>query len=199
VNEVLRTIAPIERFCTLSVDGIPRFPVGPGIEFARKRSTDHRANDGIAIERDGAIRCDEFAVPQNGDSIGDCERLLDGVRNEHDGDARLLQALNQREEVALLLWSQSCRRFVEYDQPRFLQDGPSDLDHLLLSSAKIGDHRHRVDVEVERLQELLRRYVESPQSVEKTLMAEIQVLRNGHGGHEAGFLEHHRDADVQRL
>ena len=63
----------------------------------------------------------------------------------------------------------------------------------------VRDRRRRVDREVQRLQELLGRDVDAAQPVEEVLAAEIEVLRHRHGGHQAGLLEHHGDAGVQRL
>ena len=70
---------------------------------------------------------------------------------------------------------------------------------LLLGGAERHHAGHRVDVEVQRLQELLGRDVEAAQPVEGLLLAEIEVLRHRHRRHEAGLLEHHGDAVAQGL
>ena len=68
-----------------------------------------------------------------------------------------------------------------------------------LRRAEQAHHRGRVDVELQRLQELLRRDVDAAQAVEEALLAEEEVLRHRHRRHQAGLLEHHRDAELARL
>ena len=74
-----------------------------------------------------------------------------------------------------------------------------DLHHLPLGGAECRDRRLRIDGEVQRLQELLGGDVDAAQPVEEALAAEIEVLRHRHRGHQAGLLEHHGDAGLQRL
>ena len=59
--------------------------------------------------------------------------------------------------------------------------------------------RRRIDREIQRLQELLCRDVDAAQPVEELLVAEIEVLGDGQRRHEAGLLEHHGDAGLDRL
>ena len=61
------------------------------------------------------------------------------------------------------------------------------------------DRRRRVDVEVERLQELLRLDVERAEAGEQLFVAELDVLRRRHGRHQAGFLVDHADAGGERV
>ncbi len=80
-----------------------------------------------------------------------------------------------------------------------VQDRARDLDHLLLGGAEPADGRGRRDVEIERLQELLRGDVDAAQPVVELLLPEKQVLRDRHGRHQAVLLEHHGDAEIARL
>ena len=76
-------------------------------------------------------------------------------------------------------------------------NGPGDLHHLAPGGAKRGYNRRRINREVEGLQELLGRDINTPQPVEELLLAKIDVLRHRHRGHQAGLLEHHGDAVAQ--
>ena len=116
-----------------------------------------------------------------------------------DRDAARLEVVDEVEEVLLLLGRQARRRLVEDDDLGVVQHRAGDLDHLLLGRAEQAHHRRRVDVELQRLQELLRRDVDAAQAVEELLLAEKEVLRHRHRRHQAGFLEDHRHAEVQRL
>ena len=61
------------------------------------------------------------------------------------------------------------------------------------------DRRRRVDLEIERLQQLLRLDVEGAEAREQLLVAELDVLRRRHGRHQAGFLVDHADAGGERV
>ena len=112
---------------------------------------------------------------------------------------RCFQVEDQIEEVLLLLGRQARGRLVEDDDLGVVQHRARDLHHLLLGGAEQADGRGRVDVELQRLQELLRGDVDAAQAVEEALLPEEQVLRHRHGRHQAGLLEHHRDAELARL
>ena len=112
---------------------------------------------------------------------------------------RALQPLDQREELLLLLGRQGRGRLVEDDDLGVVLHRPRDLDHLLLAGAEPGDERRRIDVEIERLQELLAGDVDAAQPVEELLVGQEDVLRHRHRRHQAGFLEHHVDAAPQRF
>ena len=121
------------------------------------------------------------------------------MRHEDDRYAALAQALHQREEVVLLLRREARGGLVEDHDPRAEVHGARDLHHLLLGRTERGHQHGRVDVEVQALEELLRRDVDAAQTVEGLLASEVQVLRDGERRDQAGFLEHHRDAALQRI
>ena len=200
-KEVLRTTLLIEMSCTDStfLPGLrslvsSRSPV----ELARQRATDHGGDDLVAVEGGGLAGDDKLAVAQDGDAVGDQQRLLQRVADEDDRDAARLQPPDQREEVPLLLRRQRRRRLVEDDDLGVVVNGAGDLDHLPLGRAQRRDHGGRVDRKVQRLQELLRRDVGAAQPVEEAFGAEIEVLRHRHRRHQAGLLEHHGDAGFER-
>ena len=140
-----------------------------------------------------------LAVAHHRDAVGDQQRLLQRVADEDDRDAALLQPLDEREELVLLLGRQRRRRLVEDDHLRIVVHRARDLDHLLLAGAEARDHRGRIDVEVQRLQELLAGDVDAAQPVEALLVGQVDVLRDGQRRHQAGLLVDHRDAALQRL
>jgi hypothetical protein len=57
----------------------------------------------------------------------------------------------------------------------------------------------RIHVEVEGLQQLLRLNVERAEASQQLLVAELDVLRRGHGRHQAGLLIDHADAGGERV
>ncbi len=59
--------------------------------------------------------------------------------------------------------------------------------------------RGRIDVEVQRLQELLAGDVDAAQPVEALVVGQIDVLRDGERGHQARLLVDHRDAALRAL
>ena len=169
------------------------------IELAGQRAADHGAHDLLAVERRRGVGHDMLAVAHDGDAVGDGERLLQRMADEDDRDAALLQPLDEREELVLLLRRQRRRRLVEDDHLGVVMHRPRDLHHLLLAGAEAGHHRGRVDVEVERLEELLARDIDAAQPVEALLVGQVDVLRDRERRHEAGLLIDHRDAALERF
>ncbi len=103
------------------------------------------------------------------------------------------------EEVDDLLRRQTRGRLVENDDARLVVDGARDLDHLLLGGAEQTDRRRRIDMEVERLQQLLGLDVEGAEARQQFLIAELDVLRRGHGRNQARLLIDHADAGAERV
>ena len=139
------------------------------------------------------------SVPENGDPIGDFERLLQRVADEDDRNLFLAQTIDQREEIVLLLRSQSGGRLVEYDDLRLETNRSRDLDHLPLGGAERLDDRRRIDGKIQRLKQLLRLDIRSPQAIEKLLVAQIEILRDGQRGDEARLLIDHGDPMPPRV
>ena len=112
---------------------------------------------------------------------------------------RALQPLDQREEMMLLLGRQRRGRLVEDDDLGIVVHGPGDLDHLLLPGSESGDESRRVDMEVQRLQELLAGDVDAAKPVEAPGVGQIDVLGDRQRRDQARLLIDHRDAAPQRL
>ncbi len=101
--------------------------------------------------------------------------------------------------MPLLLRRQGRGRLIENDDLRLVLDGARDLHHLALGGAERRDDGGGIDGEVQRLQELLGGDIDAAQAVQELLVAQIEILRHRHGRDQAGFLEHHGDAGLQRL
>jgi hypothetical protein len=89
------------------------------VELVRQAAADHRPDDAVAVEVRGVVGDDMLAVAQDGDAVGELQRLLQRMRDEDDRDAACLQAADQGEEVVLLLRRQRGGRLVEDDDPAF--------------------------------------------------------------------------------
>ena len=61
-------------------------------------------------------------------------------------------------------------RLVEDDDLGIVVHGAGDLDHLPLGGAERADRCRRIDREIQRLQELLRRDIDAAQPVERLLV-----------------------------
>ena len=114
-------------------------------------------DDLVAVEARRVAAGHQLAVAQDGDAVGDAQRLLQRMADEDDRHAARLEPPHQGEEMALLLGRQRRRRLVEDDDLGIVVDGAGDLDHLPLGGAERGDRCRRIDGEIQRLQELLRR------------------------------------------
>ncbi len=60
------------------------------------------------------------------------------------------------------------------------QDRSRDLDHLLLRGPQLACDLYRINIEVQRLQELLGGDIDAAQPVENLFSAEEQILGDGH-------------------
>ena len=141
----------------------------------------------------------QLAVAQHRDAVGNLQAFLERVRDVDDGDAAGAQVADQVEEVDDLFRRQARRRLVEDNDTGVVVDCAGDLDHLPLGGAEQPDRRRRIDVEVQRLQQLLRLDVQLLEAGDELLVAEFDVLRRGHGRHQAGLLIDHADAGSERI
>ena len=179
--------------------GGPHRRLAHAVERIGEIASDHRLDDARAVEFRRVVGDDLLPVAQNGDAVGQQQRLLERVRDEHDRDAAPLEVAHEIEEVLLLFRRQRRRRLVEDDHLGLVEHGARDFDHLLLGRAERADGRGRGDVEIQRLQELLRGDVDAAQSIVKALLAEEEVLRHRHRRHETVLLKHHGDAEMTRF
>jgi hypothetical protein len=155
------------------------------------------ADDRFTVEFGRSRRDHMRAIAQNGDAVGDRQRLFQCMADEDDGDAAFTQALDEAEEVMLLFRRECRRRFIKDDDAGTELQRTRDLHHLFLAGAERGDVFLRIDREVERVEQLLGSDVEAAQTVEEALVAQEDVLRHRHRRDERGFLVDHGDAGMQ--
>ena len=122
----------------------------------RDVAADHGAHQLLARHLRGSGGDHQLAVAQHGDAVGDLQRFLKRVGDIDDGDAAGAQVAHQIEEMDDFLGRQTGGRLVENDDAGIVVDSAGDLDHLPLGGAEHADRRRRIDMEIERLQELLR-------------------------------------------
>ena len=189
------------RFCTDST----RLPGGRTVRLAlaverlRQVAPDHRLHDAGAVEVGLVVGHDMLAVAQDRDAVGEEQRFLQRVRDEDDRDAARLRSRTRSKKyffssgVSVAVGSSKMMTLASCSTARAIST------ICFLAAPSRLDDRRRVDVEIERLQELLGGDVDAAQPVEELLLAEKQVLRHRHGRHQAVLLEHHRDAEMPRL
>ena len=110
-----------------------------------------------------------------------------------------LEAAHEAEEVLFLRRGQCRGRLVKDDETNVVEYGSGDFNHLPLCGAEIGDDRRGIDVKVERPERGLSVLVERLEAVERLLLPEHDVLRDGHGRDQTGFLVDHDDSVRERV
>ncbi len=139
----------------------------------------------------------EFA--QYGDPVGDSQRLFQRVRDIDDRNSLRSQRVDQQKQMLRLFRGQARGGLVEHDDLGLVVDGPSDLHHLTLGRAERRHHVARLDMEIHRLQQLLRADVDGAKPGEELFSAELNVLRHRHRRHQAVFLVDHGDTARERV
>ena len=145
----------------------------------------------------------ELAAAEHTDPVGDLEHLVQLVADEDHGHAFADERAEDLEELSRLLRRQHGRRLVEDQDVRSAIERLEDLDPLLLADADVLDTRLRVDREAETVRQflhaLLRRAVVEEDRVRRRLVAEDDVLGDGHHRDEHEVLVHHADAVGDRV
>jgi hypothetical protein len=113
------------------------------------------------------------------------------VRDEDGGHAFLLEILEDGEEVVAVVLVERGGRLVEDEELHVAREGLGDLDQLLLADAELlhpGGGIHVESHALEHLGRLLDALVELDETVLRDLVAELDVLEDGHVGHEGELL-----------
>ena len=84
---------------------------------------------------------DVGAVAQHRDAIAKPLDLVEVVRDVEDGQALGAQPRDGREQEFRLPPDERCRRLVEDEQRRPVEQRPGDLHHLLLGRGQVADQR----------------------------------------------------------
>jgi len=147
---------------------------------------------------------DDLAPSENSDPIGYVEDLTQLVGDEDDPLARLLQPVDDLEELFHLLRGEYGRGLVEDDDLGVTEQNLDDLDPLLDADWKVLDDGLRIDEEpvfAGDLLDLLARlfHVDRAHRLLRRLHAEHHVLRDGEHRHQHEVLVDHPDACVDRV
>ncbi|EFG64279.1 tat (twin-arginine translocation) pathway signal sequence [Streptomyces sp. SPB074] len=93
-------------------------------------------------------RGDPAGVAQDGDGLAHLVHLLEVVRDEQEGDARLLQRPHPGEETVDLTAVELCRGLVQDDEAGPDAERAGDLHHLPVLDAQVPGAGPRIDVDV---------------------------------------------------
>ena len=148
----------------------------------RRHARGDRLDDLLLGRLVALVDADVAAEAQDGDPVGDLEDVVQVVRDEHDREAPVGEALDEVEHLARLGDAERRGRLVEDDEPRVPQHGLRDRDRLALAAGERGyglaDGADRGDGE--RLQRLGRALLHlgsfRRQSRSCVLAAEVHVL-----------------------
>ncbi len=142
-----------------------------------------------------------LAVAHHGDGVAELGDLVEAVRDEDDGVARVAQATRDREEPAHLDGAERRRRLVHDEQPGVQGDRLGDLDDLLVRDGQPLGRTVRVEVDAEVAEELPGpgphgAAVDAAEPAER-LPAQVDVLGDRQVGKARGLLVD--DGDPGRL
>ena len=118
-----------------------------------KIAADHRADEVVGGQAGQLARQHEAPVAQDGHALAEREDLLEPVRDEEDGDARLAQRRRDAEQALDLDRRQGGGRLVHHDHPRVERQRLGDLDELLLGDREPARDPIRVERHAEALED----------------------------------------------
>ena len=157
---------------------------------------EHRLAHLALVRVEGA---DGLAVAEDRHRVGDLDHFLQLVRDENAGDAVALELPEDRKEVFAVVLVQGRGGLVEDEQLDVAAHGLGDLDELLLSDAEILHQGIGAHVEpdlAEHLGGLLDRLVPVHRDPAPDLVAEEDIVVDGHVGDEGELLVDDGDADL---
>ena len=123
----------------------------------------------------------ETAIAHDEHFVGDPFDFVELVRDVDDGDATVVELLNQTEEAFGFAGSQSGRRLVHDQQARLTRERFGDLDQLLLCDNQAAQTRARIDFQAHLFEHrrcLLAHRVLIQQPATLLFVAEKDILRN---------------------
>ena len=126
-----------------------------GLAFGRQRGhalADHPLDQFLVGHRRGVVAADHhLSAAQHGHPVGDRPGLAQLVRDDHDRESVLAEAVDHAEQCLDLLRSERTRGLVEDDDARLGDQHPDELDDLALREAQVAHQRVGIDVEAEAL------------------------------------------------
>ena len=175
-------------------------PVNPFLALRiRLLCADHLLDDPWHIDvSDGGAR-NELAVSKDRHEVADLHDLFETVRDVDDGDAFRRQLAHDLEKNLHFLRRKRGSRLVhDEDLEVVLYEVACDLDHLLLSHAKVADNHMRVDGMLKSCKDFLRashvRGVVEPDLVFRVLACHEDVLVDAEVREEGKLLVNDADA-----
>ncbi|SCE17053.1 hypothetical protein GA0115252_13345 [Streptomyces sp. DfronAA-171] len=152
----------------------------------------HRLDECGAREFGDGGRGDPAGVAQHGDGLADLVHLLEVVRDEEEGDARLLQRPHPREEAVDLAAVELGRRLVEDDEAGADAQRAGDLDHLPVLDPQVPGTGPGVDAHVPVAEEFGGLGAQAAPGDEAAapggLAVQEEVLGDGEVGDDGGLL-----------
>ena len=134
---------------------------------------------------------DDAAVVQDGDDVGERQRLFLVVRDEHHGRAeRGEQLLDLSAQAVAQARVQRRERLVEQDQPRLRRERAGDGHTLLLAAGELVGTALAEAAEADQVEQLVDRRAAAAPAREP----EADVLGDGQVGEEQAVLRHVADA-----
>ena len=99
----------------------------------------HEFDDALGVELRGFAGADHLAEAQNGDAVGDCEHVVQVVRDHDHGETLIGQPPDQLEHLLRLGDAERRGRFVEDHQLRIPHHRLRDSDRLALAAGQRRD------------------------------------------------------------
>ncbi len=169
-----------------------------GLTFGRQRRhalADHPLHQFLVGHRRGVVAADHhLPAAQHGHPIGDRPGLAQLVRDDHDRQPVLAEAVDHAEQRLDLLRSERARGLVEDDDARLGDQHPDELDDLALRQAQVAHQGVGIDVEAETFGGLDDPRPRRAGTHAAGARRQFDVLQHGEGRDEAEVLEHHADA-----
>lgn len=128
------------------------------------------------------------------DDVGHAEGLFLIVGNEDEGNAQLFFDLNEFQlHTAAQLAVQGAERFVEKQDPRFIDDGSGNGHALLLTAGEVDDVGVFIAVEVDQFQGIANLIADVVAGLAVNLGPEGDILGHVHMRKKGIILEHRID------
>ena len=173
--------------------------VRPG-DVERDLAADHHVGHLLRVRLARNEVAHELAVPQHDHAVGQLLHLVELVRDEHDGLARVAHVAQHGKELLRLLQRQHGGRLVEDQDVRAAVEHLDDLDRLLLRDGHVVDLLVRVHLKAVGVADLPDARGDGLEVQHlPARQAEDDVLRRGQHVHELEVLVDHADAQVERV
>src|SRR6201987_4382967 len=141
------------------------------------------------------------AVPKDGNAVSNRKDFRQSVRNIDHYHATGSERSYDFQEANHFSFVQRSCRFIHDNDARLSRESPSNLDELLLADRKFADQSARVDIEIQRVQNLYRISVHRLPIDEwstSRLPGHENILGDAKMGQQTEFLKNYTDATALR-